>query len=263
MRSKLLYIIMILVIQACAFIEGPDELNQDFGWEKEESESYLFYYRADSEAEKDIDKIVSEQEDIISELRAFLDVGYREKIHVYIFNDLDDSGFDNNSGHAITIMNAIEVIYGNDGYTIGKQGVSAHEVTHILTYNGWGTTNIKLLSEGISVAMESLWEYKKNEDLFCFEDEACKNGFNENIPTIESLVNDFSSYPSRKAYALSGAFVGYLVHSFGMDKFCEFFTYANKGSFSSDFGDIFNISLEKVEKDWNEYLESATDKVRS
>jgi hypothetical protein len=263
-KIRVLFCVVTLILfQACAFVEGPDELNSDFGWEKKESNSYVFYYREDSSAEKDIDKIVTEQENVIAMLKSFLEVGYREKIHVYIFSDMEDSGFDGKSGHAITIMNTIEVIYGKDGHTIGKPGISAHEVSHILTYNGWGNTGVKFLSEGICVAMEHLQEYEKENDLYCYEDAVFENGFEKSIPSIESLVNNFESYPSRKSYCLSGAFVGFILHHYGVNKFCQFFTVAEKDNFSDDFNNIYHISLEKVENDWREYLESASKKLHS
>jgi len=256
MRGKIFYIIVLFVFQSCAFIEGPDELNSDFGWEKTESENYVFYYRAGSEAEQDIDRIVQEQEKIIRILKFYLNLDYREKIHVYIFNDREDSGFDSKSGHSISIMNTIEVIYGEDGYTIGKKGISAHEITHILTFNGWGNTSSRLLSEGIATAMEHLWQYQEIGDLLCFEENVYKKGYNENIPSVESLAKDFNSFNSLKAYALSGAFVGYLLHNYGVEKFRQLFTYAGKDNFSEDFKDVYNIPLSNVEIAWREYIES-------
>lgn len=252
MQSKWLLIgLVLLLMQSCSWLPQSRELSMHGEWLQTESEHYVYYYRPNSAAETDIDQIKTEQERVFARLNEILGTNYNQKIHVYIFNDLADAGFTDKTGQAFPIMNTIEVIYGKDGYTIGKPGISAHEVTHIITFNGWGPTDSRMLSEGIAVYMEYATIDKKgnNSGMHMFISSLTSAG---ELPDITSLAKNFDKYSTDISYPVSGSFVGYLVGKYGMKKYRTLFIEGRSDHFVSDFERIYGIALSNVESAWRQ-----------
>lgn len=250
MRSKYLLIAIVLVVQACSLIPDTGEMESHGKWLQAESEHYVYNYRPNSAAAADIDQIETEQERVFTQLNQLLGTQYNQKIHVYIFNDLADAGFTDKTGQAFPILNTIEVIYGVDGYTIGKRGISAHEVTHIITFNGWGPTDLRILSEGIAVYMEHV-TYDDETDYGGSQMVVAALTAHGNLPDIESLASDFEQFDTNISYPVSGSFAGYIIRRFGMDKFRKLFTEGRSDHFVADFQSVYGISLADVENTWS------------
>jgi hypothetical protein len=250
MRSRYLLIILVLFLQSCSLIPDTNEMESHGKWLQAKSEHYVYYYRPNSAAATDISKIEKEQERVFTQLNQLLGTHYDQKIHVYIFNDLADAGFTDKTGQAFPIMNTIEVIYGIDGFTIGKRGISAHEVTHIITFNAWGPTDLRVLSEGIAVYMEHM-TYENENDYGSSQMIVAALNAHDALPDIESLARNFEQFDTNISYPVSGSFAGYLIHRFGMDKFRTLFTQGRSKHFSADFQSVYGISLSEVESTWS------------
>jgi len=256
MRSKYLLITVVLILQACSLIPDTGEMESHGTWLQAKSEHYVYYYRPNSAAATDIDKIEAEQERVFTQLNKLLGTNYNQKIHVYIFNDLADAGFTDKTGQAFPILNTIEVIYGLDGFTIGKRGISAHEVTHIITFNGWGPTDLRILSEGIAVYMEHV-TYDSEADYGSSQMIVAALTAHGDLPDIESLASDFEQFDTNISYPVSGSFAGYIIRSFGMDKFRKLFTEGRSDHFTEDFQSVYGVSLADVENTWNHQSDKA------
>ena len=255
MRSRYIAIAIMLLLQACSLLPDSNELDSHGTWLQAESDHYVFYYRPNSAAEADINKIITEQERVFTQLNEILGTQYNQKIHAYIFNDLADAGFTDKTGQAFPILNTIEVIYGDDGYTIGKRGISAHEVAHIITFNAWGPTDLRILSEGIAVYMERV----------TYSDETNFNGSqmvvaalasHGELPDIESLASDFEKFDTNISYPVSGSFAGYIIRRYGMDKYRKIFTQGRSDHFASDFISFYGVPLSDVENAWSNQAEN-------
>ena len=250
MRSKYFLIVVVLFLQACSLIPDTNEMDSHGKWLQAESDHYVYYYRPNSAAASDIDKIITEQERVFNQLNELLGTQYNQKIHTYIFNDLADAGFTDKTGQAFPILNTIEVIYGADGYTIGKRGISAHEVTHIITFNAWGPTDLRMLSEGIAVYMEHV-TYDSESDYTGSQMVVASLATHGDLPSIESLASDFEQFDTNISYPVSGSFAGYIIRRFGMEKFRKLFTEGRSDHFTSDFISVYGVSLSEVENTWS------------
>ncbi|GET30659.1 peptidase MA family metallohydrolase [Prolixibacter sp. SD074] len=250
MRNRnYLIAILVLLLQACSLIPDSGEMDSHGTWLQAESENYVYYYRPNSAAAADIDKIEAEQERVFVQLNEILGTSYNQKIHVYIFNDLADAGFTDKTGQAFPILNTIEVIYGSDGYTIGKRGISAHEVAHIITFNAWGPTDLRILSEGIAVYMEHV-TYDSEANYDSSQMIVAALAVHGGLPDIESLASDFGQFDTNISYPVSGSFSGYIIHGFGMEKYRKLFTEGRRVHFAADFQSVYGVSLSDVENTW-------------
>lgn len=251
MKSRnYLIAIFALLLQACSLIPDSSEMASHGTWLQAGSEHYVYYYRPNSAAAADISKIEAEQERVFTQLNQLLGTEYNQKIHAYIFNDLADAGFTDKTGQAFPILNTIEVIYGLDGYTIGKRGISAHEVAHIITFNAWGPTDLRILSEGIAVYMEHV-TYDSVADYGNSQMIVAALVTHGNLPNIESLASDFEKFDTNISYPVSGAFAGYIIRRFGMEKYRKLFTEGRSNHFADDFQSVYGVPLSEVENTWS------------
>jgi len=257
MRNRnYLIAIFVLFLQACSLIPDSSEMDSHGTWLQTESEHYVYYYRPNSAAAADIESIKTEQERVFTQLNQLLGTQYNQKIHAYIFNDLADAGFTDKTGQAFPILNTIEVIYGSDGYTIGKRGISAHEVAHIITFNAWGPTDLRILSEGIAVYMEHV-TYDSEAKYGSSQMIVAALVAHGDLPNIESLASDFEQFDTNISYPVSGSFAGYIIRRFGMEKYRKLFTEGRSNHFTADFKSVYGVSLSDVENTWSHHSDKS------
>jgi len=226
-----------------------------------ESEHFIFYYFPSSEAEKDMEKIITRRERIFQRLSREMDVRFPGKA-VYFF--YPDSALARKvTGHR------------GDGWTYGRTMVEVygarrkidpyHELVHLLARR-IGSPPV-LFSEGFATSREKEFD---NAGRYRAEVEAWCRGFLREgalLPLVELMENtslgDDLTRP-RVAYPQSACFVRYLLEEHGWPKFRE--AYAEMVS-SDDpgvqkenldrFERIYGVSLREAEVVWKQSLSRA------
>ena len=223
-----------------------------------ESEHFIYYYFPSSDAEEDMEKIVTQRERIFQRLSREMDVRPPGKAVYFFYPDSELAR--KVTGHR------------GDGWTYGRTMVEVygprrkidpnHELIHLLA-GGIGSPPV-LFSEGLATSREKEFD---NAGRYRAEVEAWCRGFLREgallplaeLMVVTSLGEDLTR--PRVAYPQSACFVRYLIEEHGWAKFRE--AYAELVS-SDDpvvqkenlgrFERIYGVSLREAEADWKESL---------
>ena len=221
---------------------------------------YVFHYPKNSTAEREIDEIAALQEGCYSFISSRLHTNVKGKIHYHFFDTPEEVGreyattHDNNNdkpcnGFALPEMNSkdgmnhIFAVYNNDVKCVGF-----HEDAHIISYS-LGRPASQFIREGLAMFFDRFWWGIDNYSWTRWYVEQRKN------PSITALLENckFNEYSDVLTYPIAGAFTGYLIERFGIEKYVEFYRYsAEKGT--QAFEQILGAPVSLLEKDFITYI---------
>jgi len=204
------------------------------------SENYEFYYYKNSLAERDIEKIISNQEDCYRKICSTLGIYPNFKIKYYLMNTPEEVGElygDNEPCNGFASPpDKVYAVYNEKVKCIGP-----HEDAHILSYT-INRPKSAFIREGLAMYFDRVWWGIENEKwVKSFIDS------NEYI-SISQLICDevFFQYPDKLTYPIAGAFTKFLIDEIGMDIYLNL--YSNELDFSKEYiEETFQISLEAIE----------------
>jgi len=217
---------------------------EDKNWKIYQSRHYEFCFRPNSTAEKEIKFIAAIQEANYEKALTQIGASQAIKIICYLYDSYEDktrSTGHAGSGIAVPALREIHLIYGGDQKVLG-----CHEDVHVMTYNLWGESPIRFLTEGIAVYSEGRW-------LSCPIDEwAYLILGKSHEDAINGLLYNhvFEDYPDVFSYPLAGSFVKYFVENFGMEKFKTFFISSGTSDYEEKFLKITDTNLDEAIKSW-------------
>lgn len=214
---------------------------------KKESNNYIFNYHLDSLAEKDIDEIIEFQENCFSYITKVLKVDFKEKIEYYLCDSKEEVGEfygDNDpcSGFAKK-SNMVYAVYNENNKCLGF-----HEDSHLISYQ-INTPKSGAFREGLAMFFDKEWWGISNS-------EWVKYYLRENkYERIESLINDeyFYEVDCSISYPTMGCFTEYLILTYGIDKYLEFYSY-EKEDFIRSFEETYEKNLYEIEEGFISYL---------
>ncbi len=220
-------------------------------WITKESEHYIFHYTAKSEAEKDIHQIVTTQEDAFSKIVTTLDLQHPDKkIEYYFYPDAElKKNLMGDDWFAQSIYNEfrIHVLFTKDDKPIGP-----HEDTHLLSLP-WGIS-WNFLQEGLAEYMVGrCWDGVPHED-------KVKGGIALGLklsPSTQLTQKDWLDIPDESIiyfYALAGSWSRFLIETYGMGKYKEFYKNTNRemgpNAVLQAYSDHFGKKLTKLEEEY-------------
>jgi len=223
----------------------------DKRWKNFSSEHYVFHYFTNSEAEKDLKKIVQKQEKAYKKIIEFLDVPDPKKpIEYFFYPDKETKkSLMGDDWYAQSIYNEfrIHVLYTKDDKPLGE-----HEDTHLLSLP-WGLS-AGFFQEGLAEFMvEHAWDGVSHL-------EYAKKGYAENIfSSISDLMNHevWINSSEKKMiywYSLAGAFTSFLINKFGKEKFEKLYKETNRNKSKEEnsaiFKSIYGWTLDIIENDF-------------
>lgn len=219
-----------------------------------ESEHFVIHYAKGSKTDKEIELIVNDHEWRYHQLSKFLDIKSKEKIHSYIYPDKEMRKRLIGAGDT-TISNPIHremhLVYNSFPHPLLK-----HELTHVLS-SEFGTRVLKVspkfgLVEGLAVAAD--W----NRDAYGYTPHdwsaallaAVGGKGGEGVSTgIEDVLGyGFWYRPQQISYTLMGSFCRYLIDTFGIGKFKEFYHTGDT--------DVYGVKLGELIAGWRDFLGS-------
>lgn len=186
-----------------------------------ETSNYIFYYQENSTAEKDISKIAQLQQSCFEYICNVLQVTLNFKIEYYLCETPDDVGRiygDNEPCNGFACSpNKIYAVYNE-----GTKCIGFHEDAHIVSYT-INTPNVTAIREGLAMYFDKKWWGIQNLDWTGY---FIKTG---KYVSINDLLDDeiFYSIDCSIAYPIVGAFTEWLISSYGIDKYLQFYKYEN------------------------------------
>lgn len=250
--------IMFLILTSCSIIPGIGQFNPGDNWELEKTEHFDIYYRANSYAEENLDDIIRIQEEAYQYILEQLNVQFNDTISIYIYPTPEDAGWDHVQGLAYNRQKVVLGVYSEKGKSIGVEGASAHEITHVIAWNAIGKPGTTFLNEGLAVTMDGIW-HAVSDPITNLHQWTKKFMDEDKLPAVDDMVNNWNLFSGLITYPVSGSFVSYLLDEYGIEKFKEMLVEANKYNFNSKCQEIYNRELNELELDWKVYIEEVSE----
>jgi hypothetical protein len=200
----------------------------------------VFHYLPDTWVVSEIKGIAIEHETAFTDNVELLEVDYEGPIDVYLYTSEEsfyratarDAGFAINEASEVHTRWFAE----DDHQTPG------HEITHVITYHAIGQPSEALLGEGIAVWLDHAGnDYHRLCAKLRAEDQL--------VPLADFLGDGWDG--SAAAYYEAGSFVGFLLETYGVDKFKKVFTAAD---LDTALKKAYRADLAALERKWIETL---------
>lgn len=184
-----------------------------------ESEHYLFHFKNNSLAQKDIPNIAINQELCYKKITNLLKIYPEFKINYYlietpeevgkIYSQLHNDDDDEPCNGFTDFPDTIYCVYNDSIKCIGM-----HEDTHIISYSKFRPQSA-FMREGLAMYMDKFWHGKLNEK--CVYD-ILNDNFEINF---YKLFNNeyFFKIDTNISYPLAGSFVNFIISNFGIETF--------------------------------------------
>ena len=202
---------------------------------------YVFTYKEDSLAAKDIKKIAKIQEECLTKISNTLKVSFTEKIKYYLLESAKEIGklYGINepiNGFAVWGENKIYALYNDKIKCIGP-----HEDTHLISFV-INTPKSNFIVEGLAMYFDEKW-WGLDNDVWA----SYYKANNKDLSISNLLSNEeFDSLNCEITYPIAGSFVKYLINRFGVDKFIQLYQITEVPD-SNDFKKIFHYTIQEME----------------
>ena len=205
------------------------------------TEHYVFTYKEDTLAAKDIKKIVKIQEECFTKICNTLKVDFTEKIKYFLLESAEEVGrlYGINepiNGFAVWGENKIYAVYNDKIKCIGP-----HEDAHLISFV-INTPKSNFIVEGLAMYFDEKWWGLDNDVWTSYYKDTNKD------LSISNLLNneEFCSFNCEITYPIAGSFVKYLISKFGVDKFIQLYQITEVPN-SNDFKRIFHYTIQELE----------------
>ena len=218
-------------------------------WIIRESEHYKFHYHNNSIAGNMIDEIIEEQEYCFNHISKVLSIDFTMKINYYLCDSREEVGFlygDNDPCNAFARKpNDIFAVFNEEIKCIGY-----HEDSHILSYS-IGTPQQVFIREGLAMYFDKHHWGISNSNWVSYYIH------NDKYINISKLTSneEFYNNPWNITYPIAGAFTDYLITTYGIDKYIEFYKILDT-NFNEDFYNVFGIDINEFETNFIRYIKS-------
>ena len=225
-----------------------------------QTEHYVFHYKEQSAADRDILEIASLQEGCFDFISGSLGAGISGRIHYHLFetpeevgaqyaivyncdNDRPCNGFALPSSRSEDGQEHVFAVYSDAVKCIGF-----HEDAHIISYS-IGKPEPQFIREGLAMCFDRYWWGIDNHTWTRYYIER------GDMPSIPSILTKegFNSFDCMITYPIAGAFTSYLIERYGMDKYLEFYK-SCKSSPERAFEQVFDEPIEAIEQSFIRYI---------
>jgi hypothetical protein len=217
-------------------------------WMKTESTNYIFNYHEGSTAEKEIQYIIDTQETCFNFICNCLDIKMKTKIKYYLCLSSEEVGElygDNEPCNGFAREpDEIYAVYNEKIRCIGF-----HEDAHIISYN-LAIPPQTFLREGLAMFFDRVSLKIPNYIWVKYFID------NNMLVKIEDLLinKNFYKFSDLITYPIAGAFVEYLILSYGIEKFKMFYCSINEENIAARFLEIYDRTLHDANKMFIKYI---------
>lgn len=223
-------------------------LLEEKSWRVRESTHYRFHFFPESVAEQEIESIITRQEMGYKKIIDFLSISEpNHPIEYYLYPDeKTKKELMGDDWYAQAIYNEFRV---HLLYTEKIKPLGEHEDTHLLSLS-WGLT-VGFFQEGLAEYLTGqAWDGKTHL-------EYTHEGYNKNIyPPLVNFMDhqawlETDDTQAIYFYSLAGAFVSFLITSFGKDLFESFYHQLNRDNTKKNneksFESVYGRKIEDIE----------------
>lgn len=224
-------------------------LSDSLFWNTHESMHFIYY--SSKKVDKDLIKPISENQEInlehIARIMGINHIDTLPKINLWIFNSDNEKYLKTQvKSNAHTLTEYWSVYYNKDNAT------GAHEIGHLMSQHFWGYLKSKkydfLLQEGFAF-------YIDETRFFTFDYYKKAKGLLRNEKyKISTIVQENNNVDYEKKALVCGAFVKYLITTYGVENFARLWTSVEENE--NAFNSIYSKSLSDLENDFYTYLKS-------
>ena len=209
------------------------------------TEHFKFFYAPGGYAEGSIKAIASDAEWYWHRLSTHWNTSPKKPVDVYLFEDYDHLKRLTGIGSAHASINMICLVY----YTAATR-TFYHELVHALHQAGFRPKFTVWLNRGIA---EGLAQAYQDELVWLPEAHrrhagALKSGRLPSATDFMSLLG-FWKVEETLAYYSSASFIGFLIYTYGMDKFKEF-------QKNHNYERVFGKDISQLDIEWKQFLEN-------
>lgn len=211
-----------------------------------ETENYIFHYQENSTAARDIMKIARMQQACYAHICTMLKTAPDFKIEYFLCETPEEVGHvygDDEPCNGFTALpNKIYAVYNDEVRCIGF-----HEDAHVISYL-INRPDCRATREGLAMYFDRKWWGIDNLD---WTGHFIKTG--KYIPVHELFDNEaFSSSDCAITYPIAGAFTEWLISSYGMDKYLQFYQCENS---PAAFESVYRQPLEALSQAFADYVQ--------
>ncbi|WP_035290974.1 hypothetical protein [Clostridium sp. KNHs214] len=216
-------------------------------WITRETENYIFHYNKESVAERNIENIINTQESCNKYITKVLGIKLDKKINYFLCASREEVGElygDNDPCNGFARMpNEIYAVYNENIKCIG-----CHEDAHIISYT-IARPKQAFIREGLAMYFDKMWWGIWNEAWVKYYID------NNKLPDICHMMDDnnFFEYSCEFTYPLAGAFIQYLINTYGIERFKKLYKNLEEDAFGP-FNKFYGINLGDIEKEFIDYI---------
>lgn len=217
-------------------------------WTVRESENYIFNFKKGSIAENNIVEIIEIQERCFKHICKVFNGRFNGKIEYYLCETPKEVGEfygDNDPCNGFARRpNKVYGVYNEEVKCIGL-----HEDAHIVSYELLGIPEEVFLREGIVMFLDKGYRGRDNQTWVKY---FLENNYKISLKKL--LINEeFYKESPDITYPISGGFIEYLIGTYGLKCFIEF--YKDKDmEIESRFLKWFDSTMEELENDFKDYI---------
>ncbi len=241
MKNTIWYL---LIIVAVLFLTCMSTPFKEWEYATHKTEHFTIYFRESEFSLPEVQRIGDKKERLLNYVNQTLGLGYDGSVSAYLYLEGDEFAY----------ANTEEEIYESRNYVMTDNG---HEVVHIVSFEELGYSQSGFMKEGIAVSLELDFEnynaiknyvtYRKHVDSVDISD---SEWYEKYYPVSVQLATDDFTY-SFYSYQRAGAFIKYLMVTYGMDTLLDYYnsTIDNPTSLRSEnFEEIFGLSILEAEQ---------------
>lgn len=211
-------------------------------WLTYESPRLVFHYLPETFVAREIAVIALEHRAVFEYNTQWLEVNHVSPINFYLYPSKESlyRATAREAGFAINEAREVHALWASwdDHQSLG------HEMTHVITYWTLGEPSEALLGEGIAVCLD-------HAEPSPHKRAAALLSGGRLIPLSKMLGDAWFRHTPSIVYPESGSLVCWLVDQYGVERFKQIY---RREEFPVALGEIYGLSIERLEKDWRATL---------
>lgn len=219
-----------------------------------ESPRFTLHYQPGSATDLDTEGTAALVQTALELVEDQLDVRLDGVFDLYLAGTLFENPNPHLRGYSQSADRRIFLLYDGSGSYEENLYFIAHEITHLVTWNVWGSPSSTMISEGVATwagrpALEDAG-YLPYTDLCRAALEA------DQLPSMAAIENDWQQFRghirSRYSYFGSACFTDYLIEQYGMEALAELYHRSN-------YVDLYGQSLTTLDAEWRASLAGGSE----
>jgi hypothetical protein len=217
------------------------------GWKEQETAHLVCRYRT---GDAPTAEQIGELEQFCSELSSSLEIPLKRKIRYYKCGSTEQVGALFGRGPSSGLENEANCVAAAVAWT------SFHEITHIILGQTCRKAPTSLLLEGAACYFGGTTMITRDA-LLCWAKTLLENGESSPIAAIANESTFWGAQSIVGSYAVGGAFAGFLIETYGVNKFKALYRYRDASeAVQAAIAGIYGKEITELEEEWGRWIRS-------